>query len=269
LLATNRFPLRHLDFSHDGNLLAAALVTPAGVTNLVQVWNSQTGACLAVLDHPMEAAHVAFSPDRPFLVVSECDSTFDPGHARIWDLRGVPTVVTNLPHADGVKCSVLSPSGEFLATACEDGTAKIWKLPECRAVTSPLRHGYQVTSVAFSSNSRILMTVSGTGTVMLWDTHSGAPLMAPLAPPEGRRLACAALGPSGRKIAMGTTQGDVFVWLLQSAEDSIETLTRRVQLRAGYRLDERAVKVDLDGPGLLKLWREQHPDRSQPPTNAE
>ncbi|MCB9742704.1 MAG: hypothetical protein H6741_20560 [Alphaproteobacteria bacterium] len=73
---------RDLAFSASGNLIAAG-----GLDGLTRVWDTESGALLAVLGgHTSRVSALQFSPVAPVLVTGSWDES-----ARVWDLRGLRT----------------------------------------------------------------------------------------------------------------------------------------------------------------------------------
>ncbi len=259
MASTNEALVHHLAFSPDGTLLAAAIRA-----NVTELWDPANGTCLAQLglpppgrDHPRQerpAVHLAFSRDGHRLVIAECDDSFDKAKATLWRVQGRTAVWQHdLPHNDGVKQAIFSPSGQLVATASEDGTMRLWRANDGQPLTPGLSHGYQVTGLAFSRDSRVLMTLSGSGSVQLWEATTGEPLMRPIFPPDGK--ACgAALDPSGKHVFLGTRNGATYLWSAPVATAPLEDLQTTAELLASHRLDRNAVSTGLSGPESHTRW---------------
>jgi hypothetical protein len=139
--------------------------------------------------------HLAFSLDGRWLAAACSDKRLAQAEALVWRVPargstfGVPAVLT---HPDGVLYVQFSPSGEELATACEDQMARVWRRegdtwsPPLR----PLRCDGQVFLCGFSGNGRWLATVNRTpeaqqaGTwsnqLRIWDVVHSEPVSLPL-----------------------------------------------------------------------------------------
>jgi WD40 repeat protein len=209
---TNMHQCRTIAFSPDGTRIVLA-----GFDGTLRILDAARGReMLTIFAHVSVVADAAFRPDGNKLVSGSYDHT-----VRVWDatpLTGDPQAgrcATLTGHTDVVSGVAVSQDGRWLASSSWDGTVKLW---ETRGSGTPgeftprytLRgHGGNVTGVAFSSDGRVLASGGWDKTVRLWDLR--APAGDSLA--ELRSISCAgvvacvALSPDGRRLAVGQGGG--------------------------------------------------------------
>lgn len=119
-------PLRPLQISHDGRLVAAG-----GDDGRVRLWTMDEVLRLGpratprlLAGHGASVASLAFSPDDTRLATAGRDRV-----ARVWDLSDASATapsVTCSGHAGEVETVGFSPDGRLVATCSSDGTARLW-----------------------------------------------------------------------------------------------------------------------------------------------
>jgi WD40 repeat protein len=126
-----------------------------------------------------------------------------------WDLLDPRRVGPVLRHPEEVTSLAISPSGNLLATGCEDGSAQLWDMATGKAHGNRLEHLYTVAGVAFSPNGKTLLTWGQKNNVVLWDVATGKPASPAL--PHGSEITAALFSPDSRSVAVvsGTT---VYIW---------------------------------------------------------
>jgi RNA polymerase sigma factor (sigma-70 family) len=118
-------PLRVLEFSPDGRVLAAAAGMPGDPPEAcaIRLWDAATGRELRHLaarhEGPVHA--LAFSPDGRLLASAGLDRT-----VRLWALATGEEVARFSGHQGAVSCLAFSPDGRRLASGSQDCTALIW-----------------------------------------------------------------------------------------------------------------------------------------------
>jgi WD40 repeat protein len=197
-------PVRAVDFSPDGRLLAAT-----SDDGTARVFESASGKELRLLELGRAVKGVAFSPDAARLATANADrvTLWDAATGRqlvefrsfhLGDANGVAwspdgrrlaicgsegnTVIMDTigrellslrGHNDSVNNVKWSPDGRWLATASSDRTTKVWDAASGKELRALHGHAGPVESVAWSPDARFLATASLDGTARLWDTLKG------------------------------------------------------------------------------------------------
>ena len=71
-------------------------------------------------------------------------------------------------HSEWVRCLILSPDGNMLASASDDHTIKMWDVKTGRQVQILKGHSGPVRGISFSPDGRYLASASFDRTVKLW-----------------------------------------------------------------------------------------------------
>jgi len=165
--------------SQDGQTLASS-GRPRDDDSEVQIrtWAAHTGGALtAAIRVPGSTAHLAFSPQVDWLLISPSDISFDPRSGLLVSLRGGQP--QEFAHDDGVLVGTFSLDGRWLGTASEDGTARLREFPG-GGLTQILGHRHQITTLAFSPDSRLVATGSRDLAARVWDPVTGEAFTPPL-----------------------------------------------------------------------------------------
>jgi WD40 repeat protein len=194
----------NLVFSRDGKHVAAR-----SSTNTVNVWSLGDASDGIRLRHDGIVQSIAFSLDGSRL----CTGTRN-GEVYIWEwpsgklLRDMkaagpvfgiacgasgeaiaavgsrevpvwgstPAQTTTLSHEFPVRTAVLSPDGQYLATAGGGGHAVIWKTQGWKRVAR-LEHQDEIQAIVFHPSRPLLATASSDRTARIWDLASGSELV--------------------------------------------------------------------------------------------
>ncbi|HNS01490.1 MAG TPA: WD40 repeat domain-containing protein [Anaerolineae bacterium] len=169
-----------LDFSPDGNWLAAGINTPGldEQIGVVQIWNLVTASALAQTPEQRQASpdqtlrdfsraveSVAFSDDGQVLASAGRD-----GVIQLWNVAdGVPFGQPLRGHPAWINDLAFEPGGQSLYSAGSKGEINHWLLARRTRIGQPLPgDDGQVWSVAFSPDSAWLASGSRAGAVRLW-----------------------------------------------------------------------------------------------------
>jgi WD40 repeat protein len=156
-----------------------------------------TSAAAATLGEPRSKAYaLAFSPDGRLVASGGEDRT-----TRVRRVADGDEPTSPLVHPRRVFGVAWPPTGDRLATACEDGLVRVWPLDGA----PPLElagHTRAVNAVAFTADGAVVASCSSDGTVRIWDAHdghcldtldgAGGELWELAASPDGTRLAAVA-----------------------------------------------------------------------------
>ena len=92
-----------------------------GEDRSVRLWDTQGGACVAVLGgHEARVNACVFSPDGAYLVSGSND-----GSLRLWDVASGVCALVLTGHGDAVNSCDFSPDGALLASCSDDNTCKV------------------------------------------------------------------------------------------------------------------------------------------------
>ena len=160
-----------------------AAMLPPPVDNTARVWDSQSGAEIARLNHD-SLTRLSFSPDGRTVATASVNAvSFSPDGRTVATASGDDTVrvwnsqsgaeIARLNHDSSVNAVSFSPDGRTVATASmtirrECGIARAaQKSPG--SITIHLSY-----AVSFSPDGRTVATASGDNTARVWDSQSGA-----------------------------------------------------------------------------------------------
>jgi len=178
--------------------------------------------------------------------------------ATIADWLGRSQVLVEfLDHEKALRASVLSPDGQFAATASDDRTARVWSTADGRLIAT-LPHQAPVQSLQFVPGGDALLTIAGDSAV-LWDARTGTKLrsFAQTSPVQ-----TADVDTSGRRVVLGGLDGVARIVELASGRTIGAAMHHQGPIRQAQFLPP-------DGQTLLtasddltaRLWR---PDTGQP-----
>lgn len=245
-------------FSPDGRTLATAAGHISGRKyGEVRIWDTSDGRCLVTLTNFDTAVHgVRFSAGGSRLLTYCSDSTGHPASAQIWDASGWRPVGPAVEHADGLTGAEFSPDEKRIATASNDRTACVWDAESGARLGMVIKHARAITSITFSPDGRRIATGSHDRTARVWDAATGEPVSPPLAcdlpvnwvrfSPDGLRLAAGA--------GLDKGHGEVRIWELPRANESVEELIRSAELLSGLSLDRTGSLTPIASNELYEMW---------------
>nr|MBA3452197.1 protein kinase [Deltaproteobacteria bacterium] len=268
-------------YSHDGKTIAT---WDAG--RVVRLWNAETGALTATLDHGDGVTFVSFTPDDRRIATTGHD-----GNANVWSIDGarLRTIAANtgiLRHVYGV----LTPSSQLLtltmlgqgrgwnidtgellggfehgglvlggelstdglrATTCgADRLAKVWNATTGEHQLTLGGHTDVVWKCVFSPDSKRLLTTSHDGRAVVWDLSTGAQIASVI---HGDVVTGALFSPDGSLFATLGVGGRIVVWDAASgAQLSSHDLHGGTEAR--FSLDGTKL-ITQRGDGRLRIFR--------------
>jgi len=179
-------------FSGTGHRVATA--SEAGA---VRVWDVNSGAQVAILEHPAAVRDLEWSGDGAALF-SDCDDRL----LRRWEVTSGR--VDAVLHEDELKRFVASPDGERLASVDQKSTVRVWDVAQGKLLFSVPSTDTQL--VAFSPDG-VQLAVQGEHDVQIFDVLTGR-----------RAFEASGLGSitafafSGSSVVVGRTDGTAVVW---------------------------------------------------------
>ncbi|MCO6492546.1 MAG: hypothetical protein J5I98_29280 [Phaeodactylibacter sp.] len=190
-------PVRELDISPDGTLLATA-----GADSTAALWDT-TGQLLAKLrGHSAGVLAIDISNDGRFVLSGSAD-----GEARIWDTDG-HLLRAFRPGDTKINTAVFSPDGQRLLFGCSDFTARLFAI-DGTSIATIGGHTEEVVKVKFSPDGRYLITASADHTARIWSA-GGEEILRLAGHPEA--LSALAISPDGNWIATGSKDWTAKVW---------------------------------------------------------
>lgn len=205
----------NIEFSPDGTKVAAAIYLVGMQRDIpepgnARVWDTRTGALLAVLRHPHSGGSIVrFSPDNRRIFTGAVGGPDNASNARLWDANSGELLAALIGHTHAVMAAAFNPDGSRLATGSSDRTACIWDVETGRLLVGPLEYPEAVFLIRFSGNGNRLFTGTGPpGTWHLRDAETGRSLTQAR---FGTEVNCSKLAPDGERLVCcyGST-----VWVL-------------------------------------------------------
>jgi WD40 repeat protein len=212
---------------------------------LLAQWDAMTQKQISMfLAHTRPISGMAHTSDGGILATTSWDR-----QAILWDLSLERDGRALQGHADIVAAGRFTPDGKKFISWSYDGTLRIWELASLRTITELTGHKDRITAGAVCPNGRWLVSASRDQRLKLWDLSSAAEKASARMPNEVRacfflldavslvtvddigilrlhgvpdlevqtRLAtrlpvkCAEVAPSGGQIALGCTDGRVYL----------------------------------------------------------
>jgi WD40 repeat protein len=201
---------------------------PSG-DNVVEVFNTSTGALVSSFPQNEPIQHASFSADGRLVVTANRKTATTSGTARIlsFDTSGQTATLRPLklldPHGDSVLSATFSHDGKLIATGSEDKVARIWKangerLFDLRGLATPVSS--PVTAVAFSRDDKYLITFGGDDQFpRLWAVDTGLLAFKPTG--HTGPITYADFSPDGRQVVTASKDRKAIVWSTGSGQQLV------------------------------------------------
>jgi COMPASS component SWD3 len=141
------------------------MLASGGSNGSIQLWDSKTGAPVALMQEEYFITSVHFSPDNALLAAggaSEC--------VTVWDLSTYQQVKVLEGHTCIVKSVCFSPNGKYIASCSSDRTIKLWDVATGQELMSLNAHSEDVNTICFNSTGTRLVSGSYDKLMKVWDT---------------------------------------------------------------------------------------------------
>jgi WD40 repeat protein len=237
--------LRHGDLSRD-----ASCAITAG-DDAARVWDTTTGAELAVLRHADAVLWASLSPDSRRAVTASRDHT-----AAVWTLADQRQEPLRLEHKDWVKSAVFSPDGRFVLTASNDNTAAIWNAATGERV-HVLEHATNVLLAAFSRDGGLVVTVSNAGfgapgEARIWSTADGELVAGPFR--HADYVFHASFSSDGRRLATASQDATAVVWDIATGEQ-VAGMRHLAAVRSAFFSEDGLSLTTASADGAARVWK--------------
>lgn len=216
--------------------------------NKIFIWDINAGEQIGTLEgHNAEVTSCSFSDE--LLASGSRD-----GIIMLWKYRALKRTSKIAVHSAAIHNVIISPNGQFLASASEDGSGRIFGIrsgdgefiqgPQSRILEG---HTGSVNDIAFSSDSQAVVTCSNDGHCKIWDTVTGECLVT-LEGHGGKVLHCG-FKRDGRQI-VAMTRMCVSVWSISKQQVAWEIEDKEgkgFQTLACHPVSSMFVLVGMDG----------------------
>ena len=173
------------------------------------------------------------------------------GQIHLWESPFDAPLATLHVEKTVVRCLAWAPDDEHLATGHSDGVVRIWDVAAGQLIRSIDAHEGTVFSVTFDGDGTRLITAGeGTG-VRIWDARSGQHIRDL---PTGANRNVAALSPTGRLVAAGTDEKEVWVWDLETGERLWKVKGHLGQVLALAFLPDEHRLISCGYNNLIMIW---------------
>ena len=261
LQLTSLAAVTQIVFSPDGKWIATAQSD-----RTFSVWQADTGQLQARLPLTAPLTQIQFSPDGQRLLVASGNVV------QLWHLAIDPTQLLKLQpiaplnHPQPLVDAHFSPSGRWIATACQDGKVRLWlptgQVQQTIAPVSPVAQ--TLASLQFSPDETTIAAIDRTHHGWLWKTQTGQlqaefnrlpDAMAAEAPNQANEASWLRFSPNGRFMLTSSDRRNVVRLLNAKTGKEIGDLSGRGDAVTAAQFSPDSTYVATASPsGLVQLW---------------
>jgi WD40 repeat protein len=237
------FGFYEVALSPDHQVLAAA-----GISGRVHLWDTMTGAGLAVLSgHAGEIKTLIISPDGKTLATAGLDRTI-----RLWDVGTRRERLVWRTPARGTSLS-FSPDGRVLASAYRDGRVVLWDVETGREGLSFQTGPGGISALVFMQGGATLATSDiFSNVVSLWDSSDGRE-RGRVVGSAGSVYALLAL-PDGRTLAYAGPDSKIRLWDVVEGRETLALGGQPAWITAMAVSRDGSTLTSGDVEGSIRLW---------------
>jgi WD40 repeat protein len=169
-LEEKEMDVHRVTFSPDGHTLAISIDHQVGESDVIKVFDVESGQLLHTLEGPWYSYFLALSPDSRRLAAGGSDDV-----VQVWDLTTGHPLCTFTEQKYSYSLA-FSFDGQRLASGNQDGSIQLWDTTTGLLLHTFKGHTAAVTHLAFSADETILASGSQDGTARLWHVDPPAPL---------------------------------------------------------------------------------------------
>jgi len=263
----------------------------AGWDGTVRIWDTATGQPVAVLDCPVSAFWVKYSPDGKRLVICQQQGHYshslsswnartlrseyripvkysDPcgvftaaGDAfligvesELWELDPTTLERRSVHALPGRAISLaLDPGGTRIVCGMSEGQCAILDARTLEPIHVFKPHAATLEGLAFSPDGDRLATGARDAVIRVWDTRSWKELLA-IPTPEGRHVFAIRFTKDGRRIFTGSRYPAVRVWDAWSGRELLQLQGHADYVHDLELSDDDRILVSASGDNTVRIW---------------
>ena len=236
-------------FSPDGKRIATAngRSSDSG-SQVVILWDVDSGKKLQVLENIRQVLGLAFSPDGKVLAMATRY-----GEVILWNLTDFSHTILREATGDFARAVAFSRDGRRLTVGLLTHEVEIWDVPERRQVARLRGHTSEIAAVAYSPDGTQLASGSQDGTIRFWEPQP--PTVQILIPEFGLSLlGPPSFSPDGRWLVVAIANGDVQIVDPTTAAWNVRTVLANAGLPVAFSGDAATLLTLTSDLKSLRRW---------------